>query len=303
MTFSQGSRGQFAYVAESTYGTTPGTPSMIAMRITGHTLAGVKDTFVSEELRADRQIVDARHGVRSVAGDISFEFSYGAFDDFLESALCGTYATNVLKAGTAQKSFTFEDGFMDLTTPVYNVFTGCRVNTMNLNIQTGGMVTGTFGILGANETSSTTALDASLTAAPTHPPFDSFSGSISEGGSTIGSVSALEIALDNGLDPAYVVGEDTVQQMIDGRSNVTGTLTAYFESNALLNKFLNETESSISVTLEGASGGDYTILIPRVKYTGAAIPRAVGPRLYQLPFQALRDSSEATNIKITRIPA
>lgn len=301
MTFSQGSRGQFAYVAESTYGTTPSTPSMIALRQNGHTLAPIKDTFVSDELRADGQIVDARHGVKRVSGDISFELSYGAFDDLLESAFFSTWSTNVLKAGTTLKSFTFEDGYMDLATPVYNVFKGCVINTMNLNITPNAMVTGTFGILGANTTSSTTALDASLTAAPTAPPFDGFSGSISEGGSTIASVTALEIALDNGLDPAYVVGEDVLQQVIKGRCNVTGTLTAYFESNALLNKFLNETESSVSVTLDGTSG-DLTILLPRIKYTGAAVPREVGPRLYQLPFQALRDSSEATNIKITRIP-
>lgn len=301
MAYSQGSRGQFAYVAETTYGTTPGTPTMKLFRTTGHSLAPVKDFFVSNELRADRQIVDGRHGVKRVAGDVGFELSYGAQDDFFEAALMGTWTSNVLKASTAVKSFSVEDGFMDLATPVYNVMKGMMINTMNLNIAPNAMVTGSFGMVGNDLSSSTTALSGSPTAAPTALPFDGFSGTLNEGGSALTSVQAVELSLVNGLDPLYSVGEDKAAEMSVGQSVVTGTVTAFFTSNTLLNKFMNETESSLSIFLDG-TGGDWTILLPRIKYTGAAIPREVGPRLYQLPFQALRDATEATNIKITRAP-
>ena len=82
-------------------------------------------------------------------------------------------------------------------------------------------------------------------------------------------------------------------------------MTAFFESETLLNKFLSETESSLSVTLEGASGGDITILVPRIKYTAGDVDvtNADDGLLITMPFQAMRDSSEATNLKITRVPA
>lgn len=303
MAQAQGARHSIAYVPEVTFGTTPGTPSMLELRNTGTTLAVRKDNFVSEEIRADRQIVDLRHGVRRADGDINVELCYGAHDDFLEAALFGSWSTNVLKAGTTAKFFTIERAFADVSE--YWPFTGCMVNTMTMTIIPNGMVSTTFGIIGNGAmTPASSALDASVTAAATHPPFDGFTGSITEGGSAA-QIASMSIELANNLSPSYIVGTDTAPQILAGRSICTGTVSAWFESEALLNKFLNETESSLSVTLEGISGGDLTILIPRIKYTAGAVDvtNADDGLLVSLPFQAMRDSSEATNIKITRVPA
>jgi hypothetical protein len=303
MAQAQGSRHSVAYVAESTFGTTPGTPSMLELRNTGATLRVTKDNFVSEEIRNDRQIVDLRHGLVQVAGDINFEMIYGAYDDFLEAALFGTWATNVLKAGVTPKFFSIERAFADVSE--YHLFAGCMVNTMSLNIQPNSIITGSFGIIGKNVTVGSSAADASVTAAVAHQPFDGFSGTISEGGSTVDNITSLTIELNNNLNPAFVIGLESTPQILAGRSIVTGTVSAFFESEALLNKFLNETESSISVFLDGAEGGDLTILIPRIKYTAADVDVTAADDgiLINLPFQAMRDSSEATNLKITRTPA
>jgi hypothetical protein len=303
MAQAQGSRHSISYVNEVTFGTTPVTPSMLELRNTGTTLKASKDNFVSEEIRNDRQIVDMRHGLKKIGGDINFELTYGAFDDFLEAALFGTWAANVLKAGTTAKFFSIERAFADVSE--YHLFTGCMVNTLSLNIAPNAMVTGTLGIIGKNVTVSGTAADASITPAAANPPFDGFTGTISEGGSGVDNVTSLTLELNNNLNPAFVIGSDVTPQILAGRSILTGTLQAFFESETLLNKFLNETESSISVTLEGVSGGDHTILIPRIKYTAGDVDvtTADDGLLISLPFQAMRDSSEATNFKITRVPA
>ncbi|MCF3934349.1 phage tail tube protein [Acuticoccus sp. M5D2P5] len=302
MPFATGARHGLSYVAESTYGTTPGSPSMLALRHTSSSLQLNKDNFVSNEIRNDRQIEDMRHGTKQVGGDIGIELSYGAFDDILESALFGSWATDVLKAGTAVKSFTMERQFGDIGQ--YEVFTGCLANTFSLSISPNAMVTGTIGIMGKDATLSGTSLGAPGAAA-SNPPFDGFSGTLSEGGSAIANVSALELTLDNGITPAFVIGSDVTPQMIAGRSNLTGTLTAYFEDLALLNKFIDETESSLELTLEGASGGDLTITIPRIKYTGGQNPVNSAEEAIPLtmPFQALRSSSDGTNLILTRTPA
>lgn len=89
---SDASRHALYYVAESTYGTTPATPTMKRLRHTGTTLGTAKSTNVSEELRPDRQIADFRHGTKQVGGDVSFELSYGSFDDLLQAVMLGTWA-------------------------------------------------------------------------------------------------------------------------------------------------------------------------------------------------------------------
>ena len=108
MTIATGSRHNLSYVLESTFGTTPANPSFTPIRHTGTTLGLSKDSIESEELREDRQVAHYRHGNKSVTGDVNFELSYGGLDALLEATLCGTWATNVLLAGTTRRSYTIE---------------------------------------------------------------------------------------------------------------------------------------------------------------------------------------------------
>ena len=83
MTIATGARHDLTYIAEVTYGTTPSSPALKAIRHTGTTLGLSKDSIESEELREDRQIAHYRHGNKSVSGDINFELSYTSFDDLM----------------------------------------------------------------------------------------------------------------------------------------------------------------------------------------------------------------------------
>ena len=85
---------------------------------------------------------------------------------------------------------------------------------------------------------------ATYDAGTTSSPFDSFSGTIEEGGSAIAIITELSLTLENGLSPLFVVGSDTAECISIARSNLSGSVTAFFESEALYEKFLNETESS-----------------------------------------------------------
>ena len=63
-----------------------------ALRITGTPSLGFQpNTIVSNEIQPDRQVSDLILVGASAAGDIAFELSYGAFDDFIESALLSTW--------------------------------------------------------------------------------------------------------------------------------------------------------------------------------------------------------------------
>ena len=303
MTIATGSRHNLSYVVEATFGTTPSSPGFTPIRHTGTTLGLSKDAVESEELREDRQVAHFRHGNKSVTGDINFELSYGGLDALLEATLCGAWATNVLKAGTTRRSYTVERHHQDIGK--YLRSTGCQFNTMSLSVAPNSMVTGSFGIIGSGFTTSGSALgSATYSAESTTAPFDSFSGSITEGGSAIAIITALELNIDNGMEALYVVGSaDTLLPSI-GKSSVTGSVTAYFENTTLLDKFVAETTSAIQFTLTDAAGNDYIVLLPKVKYNSGN-PEVSGPGAITvtLDFVALYNSSDASQIKITRVPA
>lgn len=69
-------RTQLALVREVTPGTTPVTPRMRAMRITGESLSFSPEYVDSDEIRADRMLGDPIKNMQASAGGINFEVSY-----------------------------------------------------------------------------------------------------------------------------------------------------------------------------------------------------------------------------------
>lgn len=77
-----------SYKKETTFGTLPSpTSGGQTLRRVSSTFNLTKETYQSEEIRQDYQLVDFRHGVRAVEGSISGELSAGTYADFLASAL------------------------------------------------------------------------------------------------------------------------------------------------------------------------------------------------------------------------
>jgi len=301
------SRHNLFFVPETTYGVTPAVdPSFADVRHTGTTLAITKESFQSEELHADRQIRDFRHGVRAVAGDVSFELSSSSFDDLLEGTFMGSWAGNVLKAGVTRRSFSLLRQFTDLTASdkPFHLFKGVELNTFSLSVPASGIVTGSFASIGQNMeiNSDMTAYGTPTYGTPdTTAPFDSFTGTITEGGIAIGIVTEISLSLENGLAPRNVIGSDETIRPTIGRSNLTGNMTAYFENSVLLEKFLNETESSLTFTLADAAGNSLQFDIPKIVYNGGQPDvSGQGAITLSLPFQALYDSIDESQIVITR---
>ena len=303
MTIATGSRHDMAYVAESTFGTTPTTPVFVPIRHTGTTLGLSKDAIESEELRQDRQIAHYRHGNKSVSGDVNIELSYGSFDDLLQATLAGSWASDVLLAGTTRRSFTIERHHSDINK--YLRSTGCSFNSMSLSVAPNSMVTGSFSIIGKSFTVASTAISgATYSSESTSAPFDSFTGSVNEGGSSVAVVTGIELSIDNGMEALYVVGSDETLLPSIGKSTVTGSITAYFENSLLIDKFISETASSLEFTLTDQAGNSYIFELPNVKYNSGN-PEVGGPGAItvSLDFVALYDGGTGSQIQITRVPA
>lgn len=116
MPFAQGSRHDIATVPEVTFGVTPGGPTMTLMRNTGTTLGLSKETFLSGEVRSDRQITISRHGNKQIGGDVNFELSYGALDAYIESMMFSTFSD---VTGTGSGATTDASGYaIGVTGPI-----------------------------------------------------------------------------------------------------------------------------------------------------------------------------------------
>lgn len=314
---ANGSRHSLYMVPEVTYGTTPPSPALELVRITGTTLGLAKDSLQSAEIRSDRQLSDFRLGANQVGGDINFELSYGSFDKLLLGALQAsgwtadtpTVGTDQAKVGQTRHSYSFVRHFADIASldKPYYIYRGVEINSMALTIAANAMITGVFSVIGQSQT---TAADLAGLGTPTFPPassttpLDSFTGALTEGGTPIAVITEITLNLQNNIQPRFVVGsKDSILPSV-GRSILTGQITAYFEDSRLVDKFLNETDSSIIFTLPDIAGNEQVYEIPRVKYTGGKPDTtSEGPITLTMPFQALLDGTTATNLIIRRTPA
>lgn len=278
-------------INEVTYGTDPGTTRQL-LRITGESLEAVEKSVLSAEITGDRQVADVVRTDFGIQGALNFELSAVGFDDLLEGFLLNSAIGD---NGNTLRSFTLERQYSDLSS-LSAIFKGCMVNGLNLNVAVGAIVSGSFDILGKTEVAGTGM--TTPTAAPTSKVINAIGGitAITEGGSAI---ELLEWAMtgNNNLRGRPLLGTLGPQSMAAGRLEIGGTMKAYFETATLYNKFLNETESSLSISLEDSAGAGYSFTFPRVRYTKAK--RVAGginsDIVVEMGWQALRKATSAFN--------
>jgi hypothetical protein len=301
MAFAQGSRSSLSYIVESTFGTTPA-GNFTNLPFSTHSLNLTKDRVSGTDIQADRMPRVDRHGNRQVGGDIVADLRKGDYDPFLEAAMLGVWSTDVLKVGVIPKFFSIEDYAADIDQA--RLFTGMTVSTMGISLAPNQMVTTTFGMVGKDMTIGQT--QKTQTASSTNAPFDAYSGDIAIGNvassSAVAIVTALDFSISNSYAPTFVIGDDSAPSLEYGQAIVEGTLSAYFENAALITRFLDEVESELEVSVDDPTGANpYTFLFPRIKINGADVGvSGQESRVITLPFVALYDTTETSNLVITR---
>jgi len=93
MALASGTRVQLIYAAETTRGVIPSPMSSTIFRATSRNINPQINLLRSNEVRADRQRTTSRHGFNQIVGSPGFELSLEAYDDWLEAAMSGTWAT------------------------------------------------------------------------------------------------------------------------------------------------------------------------------------------------------------------
>lgn len=212
-----------------------------------------------------------------------------------------------LRNGTEAKSFTLEKSFTDVSEFV--AFAGLRVASMNLTADTGALLTGTLSFQGKNAVASGSTLSSGApTAAPGNPvmnAIDNITGFRVGDGSESFEISSHNFTLDNTLRSQKAQGTLGNVGIALGTLNVTGALTAYFESRSLYEKHLSWETSSFSYRLIDGAGNAYVFTFPSLKLTDGN-PTAGGKDqdiLAEMSWTAYRHPTYGFTAQIDRFPA
>lgn len=307
MPFASGSEVRVAYVAETVFGTTPATPSFKTARVTTGGLRTNKQTGTSDERQADRNVRDEFLLGLGAGGNYAAELSYGTFDDWIEAVLCGTWTTNVLKNGSTRRSFTVEETLELGATDSFSRFTGAVLGGASLSLTAREKASLSFDWLAQKETLATAIVVGATYAAPNTKAIMTASKSVAAldvAGSTA-KVRSLTLAIANNLRERPEVGSLYSNEFGIGRCDVTGTIEAYFESNALYQSVLDHGSGALSFTIGDVTAEKYTILLPKIRFGDGE--RRVGGNnddvMVSIPYRAILDDTEACSIKITRAVA
>ena len=293
-------------VPEATYGTTPATPALVNTRHTACSLALSKDSFRSAEINATRNLQDYRHGNRQIGGDIGIEMSAGTYDLALEALLMGSWTANVLKIGQTRRSFTALRNFVDQTTAGqkgFHKFIGVEFNKLALKLVAGKVVDGSFSVIGQDVSYSDTAPeDCTYVDPTTSKVMDAFTGSASIGGTAYG-LTELNLTIENGLTPNFVLFSPLTELPSHQVCSVTGEIGVRFRNASLLETFLAGDQVALAFTIQDGAGKSYAFSLPKIMLNGGQPDvGGEGPVNLKIPFQAVYDTGDASTIKITRVP-
>lgn len=307
MTIAAASRSRVAYVAETGgFAVTPTAPSFIDIRRTSGNLATKKTTVVSDEIQLDRNVRDEFMVGQDVSGSYDFELSYGSFDDVIAGVLQGAWTANAISNGSTQQSFTFEEA-VDLGggNLAFSRYLGCELNTMTLTFASRAAVKGTMMLMGKQEALDTAALTGATYALPnTNPIMTSVMvAALAIAGVTPApKVKQIALTISNNLRIRDRVGSMYSEEFGDGSCDVTGTIDAYFETNALYQAVLAHGGGALTMTVGAVSGSKYTFSLPNIVFLDGA--RRLGGKnddvMVSIPFRARFDPTSGASITITR---
>lgn len=200
--------------------------------------------------------------------------------------------------GTTQSSYTLERTYRtDETAEFHEYLRGMVPGTFSMSASASSIVEASFGFTGQTQ-----KFEAELGGSLTRPDAPAFSvynaasnvATIAIGGEPMGDNFVMEasIEIENNLRERNALGTLGAISIGAGEFSVTGSLNTYFNNSTLIQKVIDNSETSL--TLSFASGSDtISFFLPRVKFSEGT-PDVSGKNedvMASISFQALRDNS------------
>lgn len=203
--------------------------------------------------------------------------------------------TWVPQTGHTDLSYSIEHYYADET--LSEVFSGCKVNQIDINLPATGMATIGVGFMGKNITTAGAEYFASSTAQTTTGILAAVNGALYISGTAVANITGMSFTITRNMTSEAVVGSNTKSVLSPGRCLVSGQITAKFEDATLRDLFINETEAAINAvftTANTATADFIAINMSRVKVGGASKDDGEKEIIQTLPFTALLDTAGGT---------
>jgi len=209
--------------------------------------------------------------------------------------------------GSTFGTFTLEYALTDIGQ--FLPFTGMQVGNMDLNFDVGAMVKGSFGFIGQGHSGmvGATTLPGSPVASQTLEVMNGVSdlGAIYENGASIlgatSFIKSMKLSVNNNPRGQKALGVFGNAGVALGELAIGGTLDVYVENATYYNKWLNGTNTSLSVGMADAAGNGYLIDFDKVTFTdGGLNAQGRDDVMLSLPFEAYYSPTTGRGIRITR---
>lgn len=300
-------------VKETTIGVTPANPALTQVRFTGESLNHNIENTTSNEIRPDRTQADLVQTSAQAAGDINIELSYDSYKDFLAALFCSTWQISggdeILTNGTTRQSFTIQKHFPDLQVPLFHNFKGCVPESLNLKMELGKIVEGSFNFLSFGATQSTTQFAGATTpAAPATTPMNAVANvqNFTIGGVPYsGCISSLSLQIKNNLRATMCIGSMGPKDIKLGTLEVSGDIEFYFNDGVQYGAYIDGTEFDIAFDLIDQDGNQYALVMPRCKFEASEVVAGGKNTDVMLSgkYRALYDSTATHVIQVTATDA
>lgn len=321
MAFANSSDSSLAIASQAAFGTANTTATDFQyMRYTGESLAFNVENIVSDEIDSTRNITENYRAAISAGGGIDFELSRDdTFDLLIQAAL---QSTNTFDAGShnifngvTQRLLTIEKKIVG-TAANYFLFDSLMVGSLEIEIEAGGIATGSVELLGRTQAAVTTpssGLTGTVVAVGTSGVVEAANTSnylkledtddTEGGGSAQANIQSVSLSIDNTLREQRIIATEELGGIGSGRFNVTGSITAYFETAAEYNKFIGNTARDFELNLTNGTVG-YKFFLPKIRYTSAEIVAGGNDDnvMAEFEFQALKATvgSDDYTLEVTR---
>ena len=206
--------------------------------------------------------------------------------------------------GHTSDSFTVEE-FYGGGVNVSEVHAGNKVGSIAVQLPASGFCTVDVSFMGKGmmKTGNTQHF-ATATAASTSGLTVGISGSVLVNGVPAGVITNASFNLDRGLEAAVVVGSRYAADIFDGRVNVTGDFSTYFENSVYRDYFINETKISLVFALTTGSEANAEVIsfvLPSVKLGSTSRDDGEAAIVQDHSFQALLNSVTTGGLPVTTL--
>lgn len=211
--------------------------------------------------------------------------------------------------GNTFGSFSLEYALTDVSQ--FLTFTGMQVNDFNLDLSVGSIIKGDFSFIGQGHTiQGTTLLPGTPVASQTLEVMNSVAdiGAIYENGTSVlganSFIKSMKLSVNNNARGLKAIGTLGNLAVGLGELALSGSMEVYLADATYYSKWLNGTNTSLSIGMADSAGNGYMIDFDKVTFSDVSSNMSGREEvMLTIPFDAFYSATTGRGIRITRAVA